>query len=197
MLEAARSHGVKRVIFSSSAAVYGKQDDSLFVETMEPRPLSPYALHKVTGEYMMRTWSAVYGMETVSLRYFNVYGSDMDPEGPYAAVVGKFLDLKSRGEQFPVTGDGKNTRDFVHVSDVVTANILAATSERAGKGEVCNIGTGIGTTINEVASLIGGEVQHIEPRLEIKHAVADIKNARTFLSYEPTVTFKDGLKELI
>ena len=197
VLEAARTHGVKRVVFSSSAAVYGAQDTSVFVETMELSPLSPYALHKIIGEYMMKTWAPVYGVETVSLRYFNVYGSGMNPEGPYAAVIGKFLDSKAKGEPLPITGDGTNTRDFVHVADVVRANLLAASSDRVGKGEVVNVGTGFGTSINEVAKLIGGEIKYTEPRLEIQHAVADITRAKKILNYKPSVSFKNGLDKLL
>ena len=146
---------------------------------------------------MMRTWSAVYGTPTVSLRYFNVYGSHMDPEGPYAAVVGRFLKLKAEGKSLPITGDGSNTRDFVHVSDVARANILAATTQTVTKGEACNIGAGVGTTINDVARMIGGEVTHVEPRLEVNHATADITRAQKLLGYKPTISFEEGLTELL
>lgn len=197
VFEAARQAGVARIIFSSSAAVYGAQSASILTETMEPRPLSPYGFHKLAGEQMLRTWSGVYGIETVSLRYFNVYGSGMDPNGPYAAVVGKFLDMKKNGKLLVITGDGEQTRDFVHVADIVEANIRAALSEKVGKGEAVNIGTGVGTSVNTIAELVGGEKEYVEARQEVKDAVADITRARELLSYEPQTKLAEGINDLL
>lgn len=197
VFEAARASGARRVVFASSAAVYGDQEVSTFTEDMELKPMSPYALHKVIGEYTGKTWAAVYGLEAVSLRFFNVYGPHMDPAGPYAAVVGKFLEWRAKGAPLMITGDGEQTRDFVYVTDIAHACMLAATSSNVGKGEAINIGTGAGVSVNEVASIIGGETEHVPPRLEIKHAVANITKAKELLDYQPQIDFQSGLRALL
>ncbi len=196
VLEAARTAGVRRIVFSSSAAVYGIQDSEVFYEDMEPRPMSPYAFHKYAGECMLETWRRVYGIEGVSLRYFNVYGSGMDPHGSYAAVIGKFLQLRAEGKPLTVMGDGSQTRDFVHVDDVVQANIRAVELNVVPENAVFNVGTGKGTSVATLAQMIGGPVEYLPSRLEIRHAIADVQKISTVLGYTPTVSFEEGLAKL-
>ncbi len=196
VLEAARVARVPRVIFSSSAAVYGIQESEIFREDMDPKPMSPYAFHKYAGERMLEMWRRVYGLESISLRYFNVYGSGMDPRGAYAAVIGKFLQARSEGKVLTVIGDGTQTRDFVHVDDVVQANMRAVELAKVPEVAVFNVGTGVGVSVQELAELIGGPIEHTAARLEIQHAVADITNIKHVLGYEPHVSLEDGLKAL-
>jgi nucleoside-diphosphate-sugar epimerase len=196
ILDAARHAGVKRVVFSASSAAYGNQEKMPLVETMEPQPLSPYALHKLEGEQMCKLYSDIYGLSTVALRYFNVYGPGIDPEGSYPLALAYFLKRRSEGKTLTVTGDGTQTRDFTHVRDVVHANLLAATGEKVGKGEVINIGSGTNVTMLKVAEMIGGEIEHIPPRLEPKNTLADNTLARQLLGWTPSVPFEDGIAEL-
>ena len=196
VLEAARAGGVKKVIYSASSSAYGDQEKMPLTEDMPADPVSPYGLQKYVGELYCRLFSTVYGLRTVSLRYFNVYGSRQDPEGAYALVIGKFLKQKAEGKPMTITGDGTQTRDFTHVSDVVRANMLSMESDRVGAGEVINIGGGKNYSINEIAEIIGGPVEHIEPRIEPHDTLADISRAQELLGWEPKVSLLDGLKEL-
>lgn len=196
VLVAARDAGVKRVVYSASSSAYGSQDTLPLREDMEARPMSPYGLQKYIGELKCRLFNQVYGLETVSLRYFNVYGPRAPAEGAYALVIGRFLDQKKRGEPLTVVPDGKQSRDFTHVKDVVRANILAAESTKVGKGEVVNIGGGRNRTVLKVAELIGGPWKFVEPRLEPKHTLADITRARDLLGWQPEVKFEEGIGEL-
>lgn len=196
VLLAARDAKVKRVIYSASSSAYGNQDTLPLREDMEPRPVSPYGLQKLQGEMLCRMFSEVYNLETVSLRYFNVYGPGASTEGAYALVVGRFLEQRKRGEKLTIVPDGTQSRDFTHVRDVVRANIIAAASEKAGKGEVINIGGGSNKSVLEVARLIGGPHIFIEPRLEPKHTLADITKAKELLGWEPQVKFEEGILEL-
>jgi nucleoside-diphosphate-sugar epimerase len=165
-------------------------------EDMTPRPKSPYGLQKYTGELFCKTWNEVYGLETVSLRYFNVYGPRLDPEGDYALVIGKFLKQRKEGKPLTITGDGTQTRDFTHVKDVVRANLLASQSLQVGKGETINIGAGRNVTINKLAELIGGPAEHIAPRLEPHDTLADNSLAKRLLGWLPEIDIEDGLEEL-
>lgn len=187
---------VKRVIYSASSSAYGDQKVMPLKENMTPSPKSPYGLQKYLGELYCRLWYQVYGLPTVSLRYFNVYGPKYSSEGAYALVIGKFLKQRSAGKALTVTGDGKQTRDFTHVRDVVRANILAMKSSKVGKGEVLNIGAGNNQTINRVAELVGGPVKYIPSRLEPKHTLADNSLARRLLGWQPKVKFEEGIAEL-
>lgn len=197
VLVAAKECGVKRVVYSASAAVYGDQSEMPLKEDMIPNPKSPYALHKYVGEIYCRLWSEIYSLETVSLRYFNVYGPRQSSGGAYALVIAKFLQHKKEGRKLPITGDGEQTRDYVHVFDVARANILAALNEELGKGEVVNIGTGQNISVNKVAELIGGQTEYISPRLEPRNAQADNSKARKFLGWEPTITLERGIMKLL
>lgn len=196
VLEAARAAKVRRVVFAASSAAYGDQEVLPLSLDLEPQPKSPYALHKCVGEMMMKTWYEVYGLETVSLRFFNVYGPHFDPDGPYALVIGRFLKLKSEGKVLTITGDGSQTRDFVHVYDVAKAIALAIESDLVGKGEVLNIGSGVQTSILDLATMIGGDVEHVPARLEPKHTLADISKTTELLGWRPTIQLKEGIADL-
>jgi UDP-glucose 4-epimerase len=196
VLVAARDAGVKRVVYSASSSAYGDQKVMPLREDMRANPISPYALQKYIGELYCKLFSDVYNLSTVSLRYFNVYGPGADPNGAYALAIAKFLKQRQDNTPITITGDGTQTRDFTHVRDVVRANMLAAMSDRVGKGEVMNIGAGRGVSINEIAALVGGPVEHIAPRLEPHDTLADSSLARELLGFEPTVTIEDGIAEL-
>jgi len=197
VLVAAKDAGVRRVVYSASSSAYGEQETMPLVETMPTAPISPYGLQKYIGEQYCALFSKVYSIETVSLRYFNVYGKNQDPEGAYALVIGKFLKHKKEGKPLTITGDGEQTRDFTSVRDVVRANILASQSEKVGKGEAINIGSGNNCSINKIAELIGGEVEYIPARLEPKHTLANIGKAKELLGWEPEVMIEDGIRELL
>jgi len=196
VLEAARATGVKRVVYAASSSAYGDQETLPLSEDLPTEPKSPYALQKFMGEGLMKLWSDIYNMKTVSLRFFNVYGKHMDPEGAYALVVGKFLKMKLEGKPLTITGDGEQSRDFTHVSDTVRAILLASESDSVGKGEVFNVGAGRNFTINELAKLIGGEVEYIPARLEPKHTRADIAHIKEKLGWEPKISIEEGIREL-
>ncbi|HAE36462.1 MAG: hypothetical protein UR85_C0005G0030 [Candidatus Nomurabacteria bacterium GW2011_GWF2_35_66] len=197
VLEACRLNKVKRVVFASSCSVYGDQERLPIVEDMVPHPISPYALHKYIGEGHMKLYSEIYELETVCLRYFNVYGPRQSVDGSYPLVIARFLDLKKNGQKLIIVGTGENTRDYVNVADVARANILAMKGEKVGKGEVINIGTGYQASVNRIAELVGGEVEHIAPRLEPKSLQASISKAKELLGWEPSISLEEGIGELI
>ena len=196
VLEASRLNKVKRLVFASSAAVYGNQEKLPTTEDMIVSPLSPYAAHKYIGEVYLKLYAQIYGLETVALRYFNVYGPRLDPEGAYPLVIGYFLKLFKQGKTLLITGDGNQTRDFVHVRDVARANLLAMRSDKVGKGEVLNIGTGKRFSVNYIAKLIGGPVEYIPPRIEPRDAEADIQKTKELLGWQPSVAIEKGIEEL-
>lgn len=196
VLRAAHLGDVKKVVCASSGSVYGDQDVMPLVETMRPMPKSPYGLQKSMLEQLCEMWSSVYGLPTVALRYFNVYGKRMDPNGAYALMIGKFIKMRKEGKPLTIWGDGSHTRDFTHVSDVVRANTLAARSDKAGKGDIINIGAGRNVSVMDVAKLIGGEIAHEPERLEPAHALADNRKAKELLGWEPTVRIEDAIGEL-
>lgn len=198
VLVAARDAGVTRVVSSASGgSVYGDQKEMPFVETMKPKPLSPYGLQKYVVEHYTRLFAMLYGMKTCSLRYFNVYGPRMIVGGSaYDLVIGRFLDLRKKGEPLTIVGDGKQTRDFTHVNDVVRANILASESEKAIHGESINIGGGERISILELAEIIGGPTTKIPARVEVRDTLADISLARELIGWEPQIDFATGLSDL-
>jgi len=196
VLVAAHNAKVKRVVYSASSSAYGDQAIMPLSEDMAANPFSPYGLQKYIGELYCQLFSKVYDMETVSLRYFNVYGPRASTDGAYALVIGKFLDQRSHGQPMSIVPDGTQSRDFTHVRDVVRANLLAAESSRVGKGEVINIGGGHDYSVLEVAALIGGATVFTAPRLEPKRTLADIRKAKELLNWQPTVAFKEGIEEL-
>lgn len=197
VLVAARDAKVKRVVYSASSSAYGNQPKLPVTEDMQPEPLNPYALQKLTGEYYAKLFWDIYKLETVSLRYFNVYGPRMASDGAYATVIGVFLRQKMAGEPLTVTGDGQQTRDFTHVSDVVRANILAMQSNTAGHGEVINIGAGSDKSVNEVARMIGGNKVNLPARPgEIARNRADISLAGKLLGWKPEMDLISSVAEL-
>lgn len=196
VLEAVRAAGVKRVVYAASSSAYGDQDVLPLSVDLPPQPKSPYALHKYIGEEYMRLWSDLFGIETISLRFFNVYGPHLDPDGPYALVIGRFLKLAMEGKPLTITGDGEQTRDFTHVRDIVDAVLKAATVSGVGKGEVFNVGAGNQTSINDIARMIGGEIEYVDARIEPRHTKADITLTKERLDWEPTVSLTDGVTEL-
>lgn len=196
VLVAARDAGVRRVVYSASSSAYGDQKMIPLREDMETHPMSPYGLQKYIGELYCRLFSEICKLETVSLRYFNVYGPRASDEGAYALVIARFLAQRKRGEPMTIVPNGTQSRDFTHVRDVARANLLAAQSPNVGKGEVVNIGGGAGYSVLEVAKLIGGPTIFIEPRLEPKQTKADITKAKSLLGWEPAVSFTEGIEEL-
>lgn len=196
VLTAAKEAGVRRVVYSASSSAYGDQEILPLVETMDARPKSPYGLQKYIGELYAKVFSEVYGLGTVSLRYFNVYGPGYSADGPYALVIGKFLEQRKRGEAMTIMGDGLQTRDFTNVRDVVEANLLAMTSDKVGKGEVINIGAGNNQTIKTIAEMVGGPVEYLPARLEPKDTRADNTKARELLGWSPKVSIEEGVDEL-
>lgn len=196
VLLAARDAGVKRFVYSASSSAYGDAEVLPANEQLLPRPLSPYGLQKYVGEHYTRLFSYLYGMETVSLRYFNVYGPRARTDGAYALVIVKFLGQRKRGEPMSIAGDGTNTRAYTHVRDVVRANILAAESPKVGKGEVINIGGTKEWSVNQIAGFIGGPSTNVEARIEPKRSLADISRAKELLGWQPTIELPEGIAEL-
>lgn len=200
VLLAARDNQVKKVIYASSSAVYGDTPALPKREDLLPSPQSPYAVSKLAAEHYCQVFQEVYGVTTVCLRYFNVYGPRQNPDSQYAAVIPIFIKRAAEGSPLTIFGDGKQTRDLVYISDVVEANILAAESNASG---VYNIGQGKSITINELAKLIiklvGTDVKPVyqQPRDgDVRHSLADISKAKTF-GYEPEYGLEEGLKETI
>jgi len=199
LLTAAREEGCRRVVYAGSASAYGDAEEIPQHEDLVPRPLSPYAVAKHTGELYCLMFHALHGLETVVLRYFNIFGPRQDPSSPYSGVIAQFAVRALRGDALTIYGDGEQTRDFVAVENVVQANLAACTSPDA-VGRVVNIGCGERVSVNELAravvGLSGGEVEvvHAAPRPgDIRHSVADIRRARALLGYRPQVTLKEGL----
>ena len=198
VLLCARDAKVKRVIFATSSSVYGgNKGEVALQEDVLPEPKSPYALHKLTGQHYCRLFAELYGLETVSLCYFNVYGPYLDPEGAYALVIGKFLRQRKNNEPLTICGDGEYYRDYTHVFDVARANILAMTKETVGRGEVINIGCNRPCSVNELAKLIGGPIINIPPRLgDVRYSRADNTKAKQLLGWEPTIQLEEGVRML-
>ena len=203
VLAAARDCDVKRVVYASSCAVYGDAPGQPKNEEMLPAPVSPYAVSKLAGEHYCAAFARVYGLETVSLRYFNVYGPRQDPNSQYAAVIPVFIRAVLEGERPRVFGDGEQSRDFVFVDDVVDANLRAARVPKAA-GAVVNVGTGESHTLNEVLRLLGEiagaevEAEHDEPRPgDVRESQADPARAREVLGFRARVGFEEGLRKTV
>ena len=191
VLKCASDAGVRRVVYSASSSAYGNTEKLPSVESDPINPMSPYGAQKYYGEVMCKMFSEVYGLETVSLRYFNIYGERQNVGGAYAMVIGIFADQKLKGEVMTINGDGEQRRDFTYVGDVVNANILASQSEKVGNGEVINIGNGDNRSINDIADMIGGERIHREPVIEPKETLADNSLAEKLLGWKPTQNIED------
>ena len=203
VLQAARRAGTKRLVFASSAAIYGEEPTLPKSESMRPEPMSPYGVEKITGEHYLATWSRLFGLETVALRYFNVFGPRQDPKSAYSGVISIFVDRILGARPITFFGDGSQCRDFVYVANVVDANILAATRDGVSGGAF-NVACGKRTTLLELATLIeraaGTAVPRsfAEPRAgDIKDSVADIARATKDLGYTPGVGVEEGLRRLV
>jgi nucleoside-diphosphate-sugar epimerase len=197
VLVAARDAGVRRVVNSGSSSVYGDQAKLPLSEDMTPNPLSPYALQKLTGEQYARLFHRLFGLQTLTLRYFNVYGRRMASEGAYVTVIGMFLRARRDGKPLMIQGDGEQTRDFTHVSDVVRANLLAMDAPVAD-GRALNIGYGRNTSVNQIAAMIGGATVNAPSRAgDVRHTLADVSQATQILGWQPRVPIEQGLSELV
>lgn len=196
VLEAARLAGVKKFIFSSSAAVYGDQEIMPISEDAKLMPMSPYGLHKMMGEYYTRLYHNLYGMHTVTLRYFNIFGPRKTTEGGYPMVIPIFIEQRKQGSQLTIVGDGEQTRDYVYVSDVVEANMAAWKSD-VGDGTAINICSGIQTSVNQIANIIGGETIHTPERKgEMRFIAGDNTRAQKLLNWKQKMTLEEGIKSL-
>ena len=202
LLVAARDAAVESVVVASSSSVYGSGGELPKREDQPVNPESPYALSKYWTENLALQFSELYGLETVALRYFNIFGPDQDPEGEYAAVIPKFIDLLLAGEQPVIYGDGGQSRDFTYVENAVQANVQAATSDCTG--EALNVGVGDNVTVNalveHINEILGTDVEaiHDDPRPgDVRHSHADISKAREAIGYEPEVGFREGLERTV
>lgn len=203
ILELARKYKVKRVVYASSSSVYGNSVDLPKVEKMPVSPMSPYAISKYAGERYCQVYNQIFGLETICLRYFNVFGPNQDPSSQYSAVVPKFIQLMKKGESPVIFGDGKQYRDFTYVENIVEANLLACYSNGAA-GDVINIACGQRYTLLELVALINELLgTHLKPLFvkkrpgEVKYSMAGIEKAKKILNFRPIVYFKEGLKRTI
>jgi nucleoside-diphosphate-sugar epimerase len=204
VLLAARDAGVKRVVYAASSSAYGDQPTLPKAEGMAPQPLSPYAVAKLVGEYYCQVFTKVYGLETVSLRYFNVFGPRQDPGSQYSGVVSRFISALSSGERPVIFGDGEQSRDFTYIDNVVAANLSAASAPKA-VGKVINVANGQRVTLNELLAelkqLTGKTdvtAEYRESRVgDVRHSLADITMARELLGYESKVNLREGLQRTL
>jgi len=203
MLVAARDAGVKRFVYASSSSVYGNTPRLPKREYMKPEPLSPYAISKFSGEQYCQAFYNIYGLETVILRYFNVFGPKQNPTSQYAAVIPKFIMALLNGRSITIYGDGEQSRDFTHVDNIVQANLLSCTTKGVA-GEVFNIACEHRITINQLVEnlkhLLNSNIEPVytEPRIgEVKHSFADISKAERLLGYQPNTSFDEGLSRTV
>jgi nucleoside-diphosphate-sugar epimerase len=205
VLVAARDAKVKRVVYAASSSAYGDTPTLPKHERMTPDPISPYAVAKLAGEHYMISFYRCYGLETVALRYFNVFGPRQDPSSPYSGVLAKFITLMLKGERPTIFGDGEQSRDFTYIDNTVEANLLACQAPGAqAAGRVFNIATGRRVTLNEtfqalkpLTSYSGEPIYGPERGGDIKHSLADISAAEKNLGYKPKVNFEDGLRKTV
>jgi UDP-N-acetylglucosamine/UDP-N-acetyl-alpha-D-glucosaminouronate 4-epimerase len=205
LLLAARDAGVKRVVYAASSSAYGNSETLPKHEGMIPRPISPYAVQKLTGEYYMQAFAAVYGLETVSLRYFNIFGPRQDANSQYSAVLAKFITQMQKDESPTIFGDGEQSRDFTFVANAVQANLKACAAPAAEvSGKVFNIATGRRFTLNETFAMLSkitgfsGPARYAEERTgDVKHSLADISLAQQHLGYAPLIGFEEGLRQTV
>ena len=195
LLEMARKFNIKRFVFSSSSSVYGDAEQVPTTEECELNPMSPYALHKLIGEQYCKLFSELYGIETVSLRYFNVYGERQPTEGAYCLVMGVFAQQLLNGELMTINGDGEQRRDFTYVGDVVDANIKCATIKMKWDGDIINIGAGDNRSVNQIADLLGGDSSrvHRDPVVEPRVTKADNGKAQFLLNWKSTTTLEEWI----
>ena len=202
LLLAARDAGVRRVVFAASSSAYGDTPELPKRESMTPNPKSPYAAQKLAGEHYMRIFHEVYGLETVSLRYFNVFGPRQDPQSTYAAVIPRFITCVLRGEPPTVYGDGLQTRDFTYIDNVVQANLAACAAPKSACGGVFNIACGERVSLLDILEIVYGLAgKRVEPKFEppragdVRDSLADISRARGSLGYDPKIPFREGMNK--
>jgi nucleoside-diphosphate-sugar epimerase len=200
VLDVARRQGVRRVLFAASSSAYGETPALPKHEGMTPMPLSPYAVTKLACEHYLKVFAGIYGLETLNLRYFNVFGPNQTPDGAYAAAIPRFIDAAIQNRPIPIYGDGEQTRDFCFIENTVLANLLGATSPKKFSGEVINIAGGRRIALNalctEISRALGREVavEHLPPRAgDIRHSLADISRAAELIGYEPRVRWEEGI----
>ena len=203
VLMAAREAGARRVVYAASSSAYGETETLPKREDMQPSPLSPYAAAKLFGEYYCQVFTRVYGLETVSLRYFNVFGPRQDPSSPYSGVISKFITALLKGQSPVIYGDGEQSRDFTYIANVVDANLRAAESNEA-IGQVMNLGIGERITLNrllaELQKVIGANLpaRYEETRAgDVRHSLADISRAEELIGYRPLVGLAKGLERTV
>ena len=203
LLLAARDSGVKRFVYAASSSAYGDTPTLPKVESMLPAPLSPYAVGKLTGEYYCSVFYHVYNLETISLRYFNVFGPYQNPKSQYAAAIPAFVASILKNESPTIYGDGEQSRDFTYIDNIVEANLLAARAEKTS-GQVVNIACGLAVTVNEIIDMInhslGKDIKpiYVDSRPgDVKHSLADITAANILIGYKPLVSFEQGLQKAI
>lgn len=195
VLEAARHAQVDKVVFSSTAAIYGLTN-KVCVENDIPDPLNPYSVSKLAGEHLMKMYYDLYNVKTVTLRYFNVYGPRQPKSGQYAPVIGIFSQQKKDGKTLTVVGDGLQTRDFVHVSDIALANLTVAEKDVDNYGQVYNVGTGRPISVKKIASMFSDDIVHLPPRpAEARHSSANISKIKRTYGWEPKVNLEEWIKE--
>jgi len=205
VLVAARDAGAKRVIYAASSAAYGDTPTLPKTEDMRPDPISPYAVAKLSSEHYMVSFYRCYRLETVSLRYFNIFGPRQDPSSPYSGVLAKFITSMLRGEQPTIFGDGEQSRDFTYIDNAVAANLLACHAPAAKvAGQIFNVATGRQVTLNQTFRLLQALTSYSGPPAygperegDIKHSLADISQAESALGYKPTVDFEEGLRRTV
>ena len=200
LLVASRDAGVRRVVYAASSSAYGDTPELPKRESMPPNPKSPYALQKLAGEHYMRIFCEIYGLETVSLRYFNVFGPKQDPASMYAAVVPRFITAILAGDSPVVYGDGRQTRDFTYVDNVVRANILACQAPKAACGKTINVACGERVSLLDILEILYDLAsRRVPPRFEparpgdVRDSLADVSRAEELLGYRPSVSFREGL----
>jgi UDP-glucose 4-epimerase len=205
VLVAARDAKVKRVVYAASSSAYGDTPTLPKHEGMTPNPISPYAVAKLASEHYMISFYRCYGLETVALRYFNIFGPRQDPSSPYSGVLAKFITLMLRGEQPTIFGDGEQSRDFTYIDNAVEANLLACEAPASeAAGQVFNVATGRRITLNETVKMLrgltsySGEAKYaLERGGDIKHSLADVSKAEAHLHYRPKVNFEEGLRRTV
>ena len=205
LLNAARAAGVQRIVYAASSSAYGNQPEMPRRETMVPMPISPYAVQKLTGEYYMKSYWQVYGIETVCLRYFNIFGPRQDPQSPYSGVMAKFILQMMRGEQPTIFGTGDQGRDFTYIANAVSANLLAAAAPAEDvAGRVFNVACGGRHTLKETFAVIAGLLDFRQPVLfgpartgDVLDSQADVSAARKAFGYEPLIGFEEGLARTV
>ena len=195
LLKMAVDSGVRRFVYSASSSAYGNTNVLPTPESHSTNPLSPYGAQKLMGEIYCKTFSQVYDIETVSLRYFNVYGERQLLEGAYCLVMGIFLQQRLNNKPMTIRGDGEQRRDFTYVTDVVDANIKASQSDKVGKGEVINVGNGNNRSVNQIADMIGGDRITVDPVVEPRETLADNTKAHELLDWKPTMIIEDWVKQ--